>query len=108
MLDDGVREHEIEGSGGEGQRHAVGEGEVQVRQPALAAEPDASRLEALRRIDADDEVGLLGEGERHAAAAAAGVEDAAVQNHSRPVEEGQDLGAAVVLEERVVVLGPEA
>ena len=63
------------------QRHAVGQGEVQVA-AARARAPSrtpASR-NAVDRIDADDEVRLFGERQRHAAAAAAGVEHAAARS----------------------------
>ena len=52
--------------------------------------------------------GFFGERQRHAAAAAAGVENAPGQRHAGAIEEGDHLRAAVVLEQRVVVLGPEA
>ena len=51
---------------------------MQVRQAALAAQADAGVLEALGRVDPDDQPRLFGQRERHAAAAAAGVEDPAV------------------------------
>ena len=92
----------------ERQSHAVGQREGQVRDAALAAEPHAGVLEPVRGIDADDERGLLGERQRHAAAAAAGVEHAAAHGYAGSLEKRDDLRAAVVLEQRVVVFGAEA
>ena len=51
--------------------------------------------------------GLFRERQRHAAAAAAGVEHAAADRHAGALEKRDDLGAAVVLEQRVVVFGTE-
>jgi hypothetical protein len=65
-------------------------------------------LEALGRIDADDLVGLFSERQRHPAAAAAGVEHASADRHAGPFEKRDHLGAAVVLEQRVIVLGSES
>jgi hypothetical protein len=90
-----------------GQRHAVGEGEVQVVQPALAAEHDSRAVETRERVDPDRRARLLGQRERHASAAAAGVEHAAADCHARALQERDDLRAAVVLEQRVIVLGAE-
>ena len=81
---------------------------MQIRQPALASEADAGLLKALGWIDADDQRGFFGQRQRHAAAAAAGVEDASGQRHPGPIEERDHLRAAVVLEQRVIVLGAEA
>ena len=79
-----------------------------LREAALAAEPDAGVLEPIGGIDADDQRGFFGERQRHAAAAAAGVEHAAAHGDAGPLEKRDDLGAAVVLEQRVVVFGAEA
>ena len=46
-------------------------------------------------IDADDDARLFGERQRHAAAAAAGVEHAAANGHAGALEERDHLGAAV-------------
>ena len=59
------------------------------------------------RIDADDKCGFLRQRQRHPAAAAAGVEHPPAHSDASPLEEGDDLGAAVVLEQRVIVLGSE-
>ena len=48
VLDDRVREDEIEGSIRKRQRHSVRQGEMQVRQRSLPAQPDACVLEPLR------------------------------------------------------------
>ena len=50
-------------------------------------------------------VGVFGERQRHAAAAAAGVEHATADRHAGALEKRDDLGAPVVLEQRVVVFG---
>ena len=76
--------------------------------PRSRPEPHAGVLEPLRGIDADDERGLFGKRERHAAAAAAGVEHSPAHGDAGALEERDDLGAAVVLEQRVVVFGAEA
>jgi hypothetical protein len=107
VLDHRVREDQIEHAGPERQRHAVGEREVQVGETALAAEPYAGLVEARRRIDPDHRLRLLGERQWHAAAAAAGIEHTPAHGHSRPLEKRDDLGAAVILEQRVVVFGAE-
>ena len=107
VLDDRVRQHQIEGTAAERQIHAVGQREGQVRDAALAPEPDAGVLEPVRGIDADDERGLLGKRQRHAAAAAAGVEHAPPHGDAGSLEKRDDLGAAIVLEQRVVVFGAE-
>ena len=78
-----------------------------LRDAALAAEPDAGVLEPIGGIDADDQRRFFGQRQRHAAAAAAGVEHAAAHRDAGALEERDDLGAAVVLEQRVVVFGPE-
>ena len=82
-------------------------GEVEVPHAALATQPDAGVREALDRVDADDRASLFGERQRHAAAAASGVEHAATNRHAGALEKGNDLGAAVILEQRIVVFGPE-
>ena len=105
VLDDGVRQHEVERAVGKRQGHAVGEGEVQVAQAALAAEANARILEPLGRIDPDHRHGFLRERQRHAAPAAARVEHAAADGHPRALEKRDDLRAPVVLEQRVVVFG---
>jgi hypothetical protein len=51
--------------------------------------------------------GFLGQGERHPAAAAAGIEDLAGEGDPALIEPRQDLGAPEVFEERVVVFGSE-
>ena len=107
VLDDRVRQHQVERAVAERQVHAVGQGEGQVARLALAAEPDAGVLEPIGGIDADDERRLFRERQRHAAAAAAGVEHAAAHRDAGALEERDHLRAAVVLEQRVVVLGPE-
>ena len=77
-------------------------------QAALAAEPDA-RVAGTGRSGSmpTTSAGFLGERQRHAAAAAAGVEHAAAHRHAGALEKRDDLGAAVVLEQRVVVFGAE-
>ena len=95
-------------AGRERQRHAVGPREsADSSQAALAAEPHAGLAEPIDRIDADDLARVLGQRQRHAAAAAAGVEHAAADGDARALEKRDHLGAPVVLEQRVVVLGAE-
>ena len=91
----------------EWQRLAVGLEEPEVAERPFARERDAGLAEAVDEIDADDKVRFFGERERHAAPAAARVEHAPADPAAHAVEMREDLGAAVVLEERVVVLGPE-
>ena len=81
--------------------------ESEAGEAALAPEHDAGVAEPIDRIDADHLVGVLGQRQRHAAAAAAGVEHAAADRHAGALEKRDDLRAPVVLEERVVVFGPE-
>ena len=76
--------------------------------PRLAGQPGARVAEAIDQVDGDHRGGLLGERQRHPAAAAAHVEDPALEAHTGLVEEREDLGAAEVLEQRVVVLRAEA
>ena len=107
MLDDCVREDEVEGAARERQRHAVRPEKVQAGEPALASEHDAGVAESIDRIDADHLVGVLRKRQRHAAAATAGVEHAAAERHAGALEKCDDFRTPVVLEERVVVFGPE-
>jgi hypothetical protein len=99
-----MRQHEVERGIRERQRHAVGQREMQVPHAALVPEPHARVLEAFGGIDAHDRHGLLGERERHPAAAAARIEHAAADRDAGPLEKRDDFRAAVVLEQRVVVL----
>jgi hypothetical protein len=108
VLDHGVRQHHVEAAGRERQAGAVGLQELDVGQVLLAGQPRAGVAEAVDQVDRHDLGRLLGEGQRHAAAPAAHIEDAPFEPHPRLVEEGEDLGAAEVLEQRVVVLRPEA
>jgi hypothetical protein len=107
VFDDGVRQHEIEGAVAERQGHAVGEREVEMGERALARQAHAGVAEAVEGIDAHHLPRLLGQRQRHAAAAAAGVEHTAGHADARALEEREDLRAAVVLEQRVVVFGAE-
>ncbi len=102
MLDDGVREHPVERGAAEWQRLAVRLKEPEILKRPLPRERDAGLPEAVDEIDADDEVRFFGERERHATPAAAGVEDAPADPAAHALEMREDLGAAVVLEERVV------
>ena len=68
----------------------------------------ARQAGAAEVLNADDEAGVFGERQRHAAAAAPGIENPTAHGNARAFEERDDLGAPVVLEERVVVLGAEA
>ena len=52
--------------------------------------------------------GLFRQRQRHAAAAATGVEHAAAHGDAGPLEKRDHLRAPVVLEERVVVFGAES
>ena len=87
MLDHGMREDEVERAAGEGQRHAVRAEEVQAGEAALAPEHDAGVAESIDRIDADHLIGVLGQRQRHAAAATAGVEHAAAERRRRRARE---------------------
>ncbi len=78
-----------------------------LRRPRSRPSRTPASRKALDGIDADDGSRLLGERQRHAAAAAAGVEHAAADRDAGALEKCDHLGAAVVLEQRVVVLGPE-
>ena len=71
--------------------------------PAARRHPETARPDRCPTT----ELRLFGERQRHAAAAAAGVEDPPAQRDAGPLEERDDLGAAVILEQRVVVFGPE-
>jgi hypothetical protein len=108
MLDHGMGQHRVEAAGGEGQAGAVGLQEVEVRQVLFASQPRAGVAEAIDEVDGHDRRRFLGEGQRHPAAAASHVEDPTLEAHTGLVEKGEDLGAAVVLEQGVVVLRPEA
>lgn len=108
MLNDGMREDEVETVRAERQGHAVGTGEAQVRQLSLSREPDAGLAEPIDGVDADDQARMLGERQRHAAAAASGVEDAAVDGDASALEEREHLRAAVVSNSVQWVLGSEA
>jgi hypothetical protein len=81
---------------------------VQVREALLARQHAPGVAEPIDRIDADDERRMLGQGERHPAAPAAGVEDPATDPDAGPVEHRQHLRAAVVLEQGVIVLGTKS
>ena len=76
VLDDGVRQDEVERAVGERQGHPVGEGKLQVVDAPLARQAHARLPEAIDRIDADDLTRLFRQRQRHPAAAAAGVENA--------------------------------
>ena len=90
-----------------GQEHPVGQREREVALFPFPAEPDAGVLEPFRGIDPHDEVGFFRERERHPAAAAAGIEHAPADLDAGALEKRDDLRAAVVLEQGIVVLGPE-
>ena len=81
---------------------------AQIGARPLARQRDAGLPEPVDEVDADDEIGLLGEGKRHPAATAPGVEHPPADPAADTLEMCEDLGAAVILEEGVVVLGPEA
>ena len=61
MLDDRVRQHEVERLVGERQEHAVGEREREIPKAALAPEPDPGVLEPIRRIAPHNQRRLLRE-----------------------------------------------
>src|SRR5450432_4663132 len=103
-----MTEHEVEGAGAEGQTAGVALDEPRVRDRLLGGETGARSTEARLEVEADREGGLLREGERGAAAAAAGVQHAPVRAHARSLEGLQHLRAAAVLEDGVVVLAAEA
>ena len=98
MFDDGVRQDEVEGSFSERQRHAVGHREVHVGQAAVAGKADPGVAEPVDRVDRDDRAGFLGKRERHASAAAAGVQDPSANRDAGAIEKRNHFGAAVVLE----------
>ena len=75
---------------------------------ALARQPHARVAEPVDRIDPHDLARFFRQRQRHAAAAAAGVEHAAAHRDAGALEERDDLGAAVVLEQGVVVFGAKA
>ena len=77
MLDHGVAEHEVEGAVPEGQPRAVALHEGGVGDALLRGQARARAAEARVEVEAHREGRLLGQRERGAAAAAAGVEDAA-------------------------------
>jgi hypothetical protein len=108
VLDDRVRQDGIEAGVRERQAGAVGLEELQVAEALFAGQPGPGVAEAVDQIDGDDLGCFFGEGQRHPAAAAAHVEGPALEADAGLVEEREHLGAPVVLEERVVVLGPEA
>ena len=107
MFDDRVREHEIERSRRERERHAIGQREVKISELPLASKPRARILKALCRIDPNDPIDFFGKRQWHTAAAAARVEYPAAHGDARSIEESDDLSAPVILKERVVVLGTE-
>ena len=80
---------------------------MQVAKAALARQAGAGVAEPVERVDADDRAGFLRERQRHAAAAAPGVEDPAAHSHPGALEERDHLRAAVILEQGVVVFGAE-
>ena len=69
------------------QRHAVGAQKCRLRSPRSRPSRDARLAEPIDRIDADDFVGVFGERQRHAAAAASGVEHAAARSSRRRARE---------------------
>ena len=75
--------------------------------PRSRAEPDAGVAEPVDRVDAHHLARFFRERERHAAAAAAGVEHAAAHGDAGALQERDHLGAAVVLEQRVIVFRAE-
>src|SRR4029079_14917288 len=81
--------------------------EVEVRKAALATEHDACLAEAIDGVNPDDLLRVFGQRKRHPAAAASGVEHAAGDRDAGAFQKRDDLGAPVVLEQRVVVLGSE-
>src|SRR5699024_6359705 len=101
MFDDGVREHEVERTARKGKSHTVCQREMEIVEPSLAAETDSGILKPFRWIDADHGIRLLGERQRHPAAAASGIEYAAAHGDAGPLQKSNHLGAPVVLEERV-------
>jgi hypothetical protein len=74
VLDDRLRQHDVEGARLERQRAAVGLQEREVRDALLGRQPRARIAEPIHEVDRVDVVGLLGERQRHAAAPAPGVE----------------------------------
>jgi hypothetical protein len=61
VLDDRVRQHEIERPFRKRQRHAVRQSEVQIAHATLAREPDRRVTESIEGIDAHDVARLFGQ-----------------------------------------------
>ena len=91
----------------ERQRHAVGQREVQVAHAALAAEPRAGVLEPRRQVDADDRRASSANDSGMPPPPQPASRTRPRNRHAGLLEERDDLRAAVVLEQRVVVLRPE-
>ena len=100
-------EDPVEGAVAEGQGLSVGLEKVQVPAVALLRQPHAGVAEAVDQVDGRHRVGLFGKRQRHPAAATAGIEHTAADGLPDRRQMREDLCAAVVLEQGVVVLGAE-
>ena len=107
MLDDGMRQDEIECAILERQRSAVGVGESDVRDAFLCREAHTNVAKAFARLDADHRSRLFRERHAHAAAAAPIVQHAIESGDSGLFKIGEHLRAAPVFEYGVVVFRSE-
>ncbi len=108
MLDDGVREHEIERPRRERQLRGVRSCEGDVPHAFFLGQSDAGVAEPIREIDGDDLTGFLGERHTHPAATAPIVQHAPERADARAFEIAEHLRAAPVLEHGVVIFGSES
>ncbi len=107
MLDDGMRQDEIECAIPERQRSAVGIGESDVGHTFFCREARTDVTKAVARLDADHRSRLFSERHAHAAAAAPIVQHAIESGDPGLFKVGEDLRAAPVLEYGVVVFRSE-
>ena len=108
VLDHGVGQDEVEALAFEGQAAAVALDEGDAGDRPLGGQACPRVAEAGLEVEADREGRFLGQRKRGAAASAPGVEHPPPQPGARALQGLDDLGAAQVLEHRVVVLAAEA
>ena len=107
MLDDRVREHDIEVAVLEGKRDPVALHEGDIGNVMFLCKKHPGVGEPVDDIQTDCKLGFFGEGDGHTTTAAASIENRPGSTNTGAFDLAQYLRASVVFEKGVVIVRPE-